>query len=312
MANRRLLACVAVLCAAGLPASKQARAAQGEKLRVAQAAESRAKLPIGFMLPTGDKDQYGNPVVTRDGGKVDPKTGYPYEIWLKGPRMEFVFIPAGEFMMGSPADEKDRHDNETQHKVRLTKPCYLAKYAITQGQWRLAMGKNRRSSIMAAENDPRNPAVYISWDDCQEFLKRLGNGFRLPTEAEWEYACRAGSTTAYSFGDDAVRLKNHAWYKDNAWDVGEKHVHGVGLKKANAWGLHDMHGNVWEWCQDWYDDSYGSGVQTDPTGPAHGSLRVHRGGSFFLTAGLCRSAARGCFRPASRFVLGARPARSLP
>ena len=158
----------------------------------------------------------------------------------------------------------------------------------------------------------RNPAVYISWEDCQGFVNKLGSGFRLPTEAEWEYACRAGSATAYSFGDGASQLKDYAWYDKNAWDIGEKYAHGVGLKKPNAWGLYDMHGNVWEWCQDWKGD-YPSGSVTDPTGPSRGSSRVFRGGSFDGSAGGCRSADRGGSSPGDRCdILGARPARSLP
>ena len=142
----------------------------------------------------------------------------------------------------------------------------------------------------------------MSWNDAKEFVRRLNqkeghNRYRLPTEAEWEYAARAGSTTAYSFGDDAGELGAYAWYDGNS---GNK-THPVGQKRANPWGLHDMHGNVWEWVQDWYGkDYYRSSSDTDPRGPSSGESRVLRGGSWNFDAGLCRSAFRDSFRPDGR------------
>ena len=331
------LLAIFVMCTAGC--SKPSRPAEpppddGEESQSspdpgqAPASQSGAPLPNGrgetpwgsdgaFILPTSDKDQHGNPVAKRDGRQYDPKTGHPFEAWLRDPRMEFVFVPAGEFTMGSPAHEKDRDDDEgPAHTVRITKPFYLAKYEITQGQWRAAMGASPWARKQSVRRDAGAPAVHVSWADCQEFLKKLnrtaGPGFRLPTEAEWEYACRAGSTTTYSFGDDAIRLKDYAWYDGNAWDAGEKYAHAAGLKRPNAWGLYDMHGNVWEWCHDWYN-SYAPGAQTDPVGALRLVFRVLRGGSFSNAAGWCRSAFRYRYSPTSRGSnLGARPARSLP
>jgi len=158
--------------------------------------------------------------------------------------------------------------------------------------------------------DSGSPAVYVSWDDTQNFCKKLGSGFRLPTEAEWEYACRSGSTTEYNFGDSASGLGGHAWYDENANGVGEKYAHKVGLKQSNAWGLYDMHGNVWEWCQDWYGD-YSSGSASNPRGPSSGSYRVFRGGSWFYGPTNCRSASRSWSTPGYRSSrLGFRLCRS--
>jgi len=148
---------------------------------------------------------------------------------------------------------------------------------------------------------PKNPVESVSWDQCQAFLTKLdaktggqGGKFALPTEAQWEYACRAGSTTKYCCGDDEARLGDHAWSKENA---GEK-THPVGQKKPNAWGLYDMHGNVWEWCADWYDYGYyAKSPADDPSGPAGGSGRVRRGASWLDVAGVCRSGIRSRGRP---------------
>ena len=163
--------------------------------------------------------------------------------------------------------------------MRITKPFYLGKYLVTQEQWEAVMGNNPSHF-----KGPKNPVEQVSWDDCQQFLEQAqregrprGGKFQLPTEAQWEYACRAGSTTRYCFGDDESELGEYAWYDANS---GSK-THPVGEKKPNAWGLYDMHGNVWEWCQDWYDGGYYANSPTDdPTGPATGSDRVFRGGGW--------------------------------
>jgi len=166
--------------------------------------------------------------------------------------------------------------------------------------------------------DPRYPAVWVSWDDAQGLVAELneateGTGsYRLPTEAEWEYACRAGTTTRWSFGDSEAQLRDYAWYMATALAVGEPWAHEVGQKLPNPWGLHDMHGNVWEWCQDLYG-SYESGALTDPGGPAVGDppLRVRRGGRFTLEARDTRSAKRSGYPPESkRNYLGIRLLRT--
>ena len=161
--------------------------------------------------------------------------------------MEFMLIPAGTFMMGS---EKGYADEKPQHRVTISRPFYLGKYEVTQAQWEAVMGNN--PSRFDGRN---NPVEQVSWEDVRVFIARLNaheghTRYRLPTEAEWEYAARAGSTSAYSFGDDAARLGQYAWYGDNSG----KTTHPVGQKLPNAWGLHDMHGNVWEWVQGWYGD----------------------------------------------------------
>ena len=278
----------------------------------------------GLSVPSGDRDQYGNAVVTRNGQRFDPTTGLPYEIWLEQPRVEFVYIPPGEFVMGSklsPDEVQSRYGNENtkvewfkgehpQRRVRLTKGFYLGKYEVTQSQWQGAMGTSPWTGQTWTQNAPRNAAVYVSWDDCQAFTAKLSAGgraarraasgvFRLPTEAEWEYACRAGTTTVFSFGDDAAQLGEYAWFDENAYRVDEKYAHGVGLKRPNPWGLYDMHGNVWEWCRDWFADygGYPAGDITNPIGARSGSYRVSRGGGWRGTAVRCRSANRDRYSP---------------
>ena len=226
-------------------------------------------------------------------GELAPKevTYYTNEVG-----MEFVLMPAGELLMGSPRGEPGREANERpQHEVRITKAFYIGAHEVTQEQYAAVMGRNP-SKFPGA----RNPVERVSWHDAVEFCARLsekdGRTYRLPTEAEWEYACRAGSTTAYSFGDDPRRLDDCAWYSRNS----EHRPHEVGLKLPNAWGLYDMHGNVWEWCQDWYADGYRSSAAEDPTGPTSGSYRCVRGGSWFDYPTPLRSAARGRDSPSNR------------
>ncbi|MCD6185004.1 MAG: formylglycine-generating enzyme family protein, partial [Deltaproteobacteria bacterium] len=204
---------------------------------------------------------------------------------------KFVYIKPGTFMMGSPSGESGRDDDEKQHKVTLTRGFYMQTTEVTQGQWKAVMGTRPWSGGKYVRDADNNPAVYISWKDAQEFIKKLnrkegGGKYRLPTEAEWEYACRAGSTTRFCFGDSGSQLGGYAWWDGNTDNVGEDYAHRVGAKKSNAWGLYDMHGNVWEWCQDWFG-KYPSGSVTDPAGHSTGSVRVGRGGSW-------GSGARGC------------------
>jgi len=299
----------------------RARQAKTDRMRQPRKPEQKPvplQLSDAFIVPKEDKDQYGNPVTAREGNKVDPATGWPFEIWLKGdkvqtvieekkgwifkktvkrtvtierPHMELVLIPAGQFMMGS---ENGGDDEQPVHQVRITKPFYVGKYEVTQAQWEAVVGSQPWKGGSYAKANPRHAASYVRWDDCQEFVKKLSAAtrgqFRLPTEAQWEYACRAGTTTRYSFGDDAAKLEDYGWYDDNAYDIGEKYAHGVGLKRPNPWGLYDVHGNVWEWCQD-HKRTYTNAAQTDPQGP-EGSFRVLRGGSWDPGTTGARSARR--------------------
>ena len=190
----------------------------------------------------------------------------------KDVKLEMILIPAGKFVMGSPASEKGHRVNETQHEVTLTKPFYMGKYEVTQEQWDAVMINNR-----SFYRGPKLPVTSVSWENCQEFIKKLNaktsGGYRLPTEAEWEYSCRAGTTTAYSNGDKIT--PKDANYRDSK--IGEPVA--VGSYKPNAFGLYDMHGNVWEWCEDWKVD-YPKEAVIDPKGPEAGKNRVLRGGSF--------------------------------
>ncbi len=194
--------------------------------------------------------------------------------------MDLMLIPPGEFLMGSPAFEEGRRDDETQHKVTLTKPFLMGVKEVTQPHFFRLLRKNP-SKFKAV----KHPVEQVTWDEAVEFCgrlsdlpseKRAGRVYRLPTEAEWEYVCRAGTTTAYSFGKDRGQLSNYAWWKVNSGGA----THPVGLKKPNPWGLHDIYGNVWEWCQDRHG-GYFTAIVTDPTGPASGLTRVVRGGSIY-------------------------------
>jgi len=206
-------------------------------------------------------------------------------------------IPAGTFTMGSPESEADRVDDETQHKVTITKPFYVQTTEVTQGQWKEVMGTEPWKFKRYVKEGPNYAATDVSWDDAVAFCKQLsakeGKTYRLPTESEWEYACRAGTTTEWCFGDDMSVLGDYAWYDKNAYYAGERYAHQVGLKKPNAFGLYDMHGNVWEWCNDYFEeDYYKQSPAKDPTGPASGSFRVLRGGSWFHESRFTRSAVR--------------------
>jgi formylglycine-generating enzyme required for sulfatase activity len=196
--------------------------------------------------------------------------------------MKLVLIPPGEFTMGEGGEA---------HRVTITKPFYLGKYEVTQEEWEQVM-----LGSLSSFKGPTNPVENVTWNDCQDFLKKLGEkcglpqgSYRLPTEAQWEYACRAGSTSLWFFGDSELGLNEYGWYKDNS----EQKTHPVGGKKPNAWGLFDMHGNVWEWCADWFgQDYYKASLGSDPMGPPSGSRRVYRGGSWSNGGGGCRSADR--------------------
>jgi len=200
-------------------------------------------------------------------------------------KMEFVLIRPGSFLMGS---EQGGNNEKPVHKVTITKPFYLGKYEVTQQQWDALMGDNPSQF-----KGPTKPVDNVRWDECQAFMEKLGEKFaemefRFPSEAEWEYACRAGSTTHYCYGDADTSLSEYAWYAANS----DEKSHPVGEKKPNAWGLYDMHGNVWEWCAERFAENYPGGDLIDPTGPATGTLRVVRGGARNSSASLCRSTFR--------------------
>ena len=201
--------------------------------------------------------------------------------------MIFVKVPAGEFMMGSDGS----HNEQPRHKVKLSS-FYLGETEVTQAQWRKLMGNS--PSNFSGDNLPVDE---VSWDDVQAYMKKAGARYSLPSEAQWEYACRAGTTTKYYAGELEQCLDSIAWYYKNA---GRK-THEVGLKQPNAWGLFDMTGNVWEWCGDWYDSNYyATSPTTNPTGPASGSSRVVRGGSWGNSAFSLRCADRTTTAPAGR------------
>ena len=248
--------------------------------------------------------------------------------------MELIEIPAGEFTMGSPVGEKDHQDDEEQVAVTLTKSFWLGKTEVTQGQWQQVMSTEPWKGQPLVQADKDCPATYVSFFDAVEFCEMLtdlerkagklkaNEEYRLPTEAQWEYACRAGTTTAFSFGDES-KLNSHAWWGGldvEAASKGEikagpgnaareQYAHKVGLKKPNPWGLHDMHGNAAEWCSDWFGKKLSGG--TDLVGPEGGSRRVLRGGGWWFGPDLCRSAIRGSSVPSYRFsALGFRVARS--
>ena len=218
------------------------------------------------------------------------------------------WIPAGRFQMGSPSSEEGRSSDETPHKVVLSRGFFMAETECTQAQWESVMRGNP-SNFKGSDR----PVEQVSWEEAVEYCRKLtakqraegilpeGWEWRLPTEAEWEYAARAG-TTGPRYGElDAI-----AWYAKNSDDQ----THPVGQKAANAWGLYDMLGNVWEWCADWRGD-YPTGSVTDPTGPSSGSGRVNRGGGWYFVAEGARSAFRSGDSPGSRFFsLGFRPALS--
>ena len=210
---------------------------------------------------------------------------------------DLVLIPVGKFMMGSPESEKGRRDNETQHEVTITKSYYMGKYEVTQEQWEGVMDYNPSITKGA-----RLPVTGVSWEDCQEFIKKLNaktsGDYMLPTEAEWEYACRAGTTTAYAVGASLTNIDANI----EGGPAGS--IKAVGGYNPNAFGLYDMHGNVWEWCNDDWKADYPAGSATDPKGPATGTHRVLRGGSFIDFASLARSSDRLNNSPTDRFLNG--------
>lgn len=269
------------------------------------------RLPPGFRLAKGSSEE------------PYTKTGWAREVVHESSGIALVFVPAGSFLMGSPAGELNREPEEVQRAVTLSKGFYLGKFEVTQKQWQQAMGTTlRKQRDLVGPKEPlagdgaEFPMYYVSWEEASACCRKLGAGFRLPSEAEWEYACRAGSN-----GASAGPLATMAWtvetcgrkpMKVNDKDIStcnsyEKFArllvekgcktHPVGTKEPNAWGLYDMHGNLWEWCQDWYGP-LDTQPATDPAGPGQGTSHISRGGSWMDFAGyLVRSAARECGYP---------------
>ncbi len=258
--------------------------------------------------------------------KTEPFTGETQKIEIaSGIYIEMVKIPAGEFMMGSPTDEKDRSKDEIQHNVKLDE-FWIGKYPVTQEEWKKIMGDNPSEfqekvggfwSLGGIKKDiPKHPVENILWNDCQEFIKKLNEKiaqskvtqsrtialrFRLPTEAEWEYASRGGQNYIYAGSNN---LDEVGWYSGNS---GGK-THPVGQKKANGFGLCDMSGNVWEWCSDWYDENYyQNSPANNPHGLNSGKCRCLRGGSWYHATKSSRSANRyGSFPSNSSYYFGFR------
>jgi formylglycine-generating enzyme required for sulfatase activity len=209
-----------------------------------------------------------------------------------GIRLEMVSLPAGKFLMGSA----ESNDEKPPHQVKVNSFA-IGKYPITQAQYQAVMGNNPSHF----KNNPQNPVEQVSWDDAQAFCQKLSQitrkTYRLPTEAEWEYACRAGTTTRYYFGDDDNQLGDYAWYRENSNNT----THPVGQKKPNGWGIYDMSGNLWEWCEDNWHDSY-AGAPDDGTAWIDNDNRSQsrkclRGGSWNNLPNLCRSANRNRYDP---------------
>ena len=230
----------------------------------------------------------------------------PSETWVNTLDMAFVLVPAGSFDMGSDSGDADE---QPVRSVTIRKPFYIGQFEVTQAQWFAVM----ESDVSEFTDDPNRPVESASWEDAQAFIAKLNATdpeatYRLPTEAEWEYAARAGSTTAYTFGDDPAQLDAYAWYADNAGNI----THPVGEKQPNGWGVHGMQGGVWEWVQDRYGAYPSEAASESPVQP-RGNRRVIRGGSWLSPAEDCRAASRSHAHPAFRGAhVGFRLVRIIP
>ena len=240
--------------------------------------------------------------------------------------LEMVRIPAGTFMMGrNPGEQDSRESEDPQHSVAIGYDFWMGKYTVTKRQWTAVMGTTPWSGRGYVLDDPDSPAVWVSWDDAHDFVAALNahmvatdqgpGNVRLPSEAEWEYACRAGTTTRFYWSDDPdyTQIDDHAWWQGNAYYAGNRHANVVGLKLPNAFGLYDMSGNVWEWCEDDWHGNY-TGAPADGSAwvdSPRGSDRVGRGGGWGLYDYDCRSARRDYFYPSDTYgvFIGFRLAR---
>ncbi|MDR1608697.1 MAG: formylglycine-generating enzyme family protein [Deltaproteobacteria bacterium] len=225
--------------------------------------------------------------------------------------MKFVLIPEGVYFMGANSNEEAKNNELPRHEVRISKPFYLGVLEVTQQQWISVMGDNPSS-----QKGMDNPVNKVSWVDAKIFILRLNrkeghSRYRLPTEAEWEYAARAGTTSAYYFGDDESKLGEYAWFNPNSRPQTPGRIpdtfgtpQPVGQKPPNAWGLYDILGNVQEWTEDWFGETYyANSPSTDPQGPSSGIARVLRGGSWYSPERFCRSAYRSSYKPLHRDAL---------
>jgi formylglycine-generating enzyme required for sulfatase activity len=248
----------------------------------------KTRVRVGLLLFT-----IGSSLWAQDSARRNAPAAVSVRVAATG--MEFVKIQPGEFMMGCSAGDKECLDLEKpSHGVRITKAFEIGRYEVTQDQWQAVMGSN--PSVFTGSN---LPVDYVSWNQVQDFLQKLnakqdGYRYRLPTEAEWEYAARAGTT-----GARAGPLDSMAWYVSNSGG----RTHAIGQKQPNAWGLYDVIGNVWEWVQDWYDETfYARSPAADPVGPSSGRYRVLRGGSWYNDTGVGRVSYRFRYDPTSTDV----------
>ena len=235
-----------------------------------------------------------------------PAHGLPRDVQSTLRDMKFVLIQPGTFTMGSANGEENE---KPPHIVTIPRAFYMGAAVVTQAEWKAVMGTEPWKGREFVVNGDRYPAVYVSWIDAKAFISKLNSSdsdsyYRLPTEEEWEYCARAGTTTEFSFGDDARVFNAYGWYKANSYDAGVSHPQQIALKRPNAWGLYDMHGNVWEWVEDWYYGSYEASRRPDP------DEKVVRGGGYDYSAYGARSAFRNHVAPQrSNHVIGFRLVR---
>lgn len=290
-----LMAAVTAGCAGCADDAAPARAVPAVSVPAATTASPDMPEPVPFQtIALASDSSYSSPPV---GDNAEP--GEVRELTIL--KIKFCWCPPGSFRMGSSDDAPGHLLNETQFDVTFSNGFWMQQTELTQDQYEQLMGSNP-----AFFKGPQNPIESLTWTEAAEFCRRLselppekkaGNLFRLPTEAEWEYACRAGSSTEFCYGDDEAGLGDYGWYNSNSGRT----THPVGEKRANAWGLRDMHGNVLEWCQDFYGE-YPRQAVTDFRGPASGDKRVPRGGGWFFAPMFARSAHRDAYPPSARYV----------
>jgi len=298
-------------------ALKKTTAAQGSKAKPSPAKASTAKASTPKILATTAKAPQGKARQALAAKKAAPRAKAPAKkpAAAKPARragasrpeansmgMKLVLLPAGSFTMGSPLTEKGRGTDEGQQRVTILTPFLISRTVVTKAEWKAVMKTEPWKGQRCVVDGDDAPAVYVDWHDAVAFCRKLtvqeraggwldkGEHYRLPTEAEWEYACRAGTKSAWSFGADPRKLSDYAWHYGNTSDRKEAYAHRVGRKKPNPWGLCDMHGNVYEWCSDWYKSTLAGGE--NPQGPSTGTMKVLRGGGWGYDPARCRSADR--------------------